>query len=201
MFRFDFTAMILLVIAISLPLESASAAEGYWILDQVSRDYGGRDDVSTVWEETSETSIAGRSSWQWASMDCSQTVATTFSWSEMPLSMKTGEQYNLTIREEQTENNNCMSVSSNMMIYAGYPVSDSDIKNMESVVDGPQVHLGSADSRALEQTSPIYGPYPYGPNDLDRDYAILVECYLYQDWYRIQYRYKWVEGNDIAGQG
>jgi hypothetical protein len=197
MYKNRLIAVILLFIAISISLQIVVAADGYWILDGVKRDCGGRDDVSTTWNDISDTSIAGKTSWQWPDMDCSQNIVTTFSWSGIPQTIQPGDQYNLTAAAEQIANSNCLSVGSDMMIYAGYPINDSDIRyyTMESVSDGPQVHLGTGDVLTRKYTSPIYGPYPYGPDDLDRDYAILIECYMYQEWYRIQYRYKWIERN------
>jgi len=195
MLKSGFLAAILLWTAVLIVSQIAVAADGYWVLDQVNRDYGGRDDVSTVWNDISETSLAGRTSWQWPTMDCSQAVDTTFSWSGIPQTMQPGQEHNLTVKAEQVTNSNCLGVSSDMMVYAGFPANGSDMRMMESVSDGPQVHLGTGDGLVGEYASPVYGPYPYSPSDLDRDYAILVECYMYQEWYRIQYRYKWIEGD------
>lgn len=42
-------------------------------------------------------------------------------------------------------------------------------------------------------TLTIYAPY-HQPVDPPY-YALLINCWLYHDWYAVQYRYKWMEGD------
>ena len=49
------SAALLLSAAILLLIAGLAVADGYWMLDAVTADQGGRDDVSTTWENASDT--------------------------------------------------------------------------------------------------------------------------------------------------
>ncbi|MDD1740238.1 MAG: hypothetical protein LUQ30_05365 [Methanothrix sp.] len=59
----------LLFIAFALLVQNVTAADGYWALDAVPREHGGRDDVSTIWINVSDTAVVGKSTWKWPNMD------------------------------------------------------------------------------------------------------------------------------------
>lgn len=182
----------LLLIAPVITVQNVIAVDGYWALDAVERNNGGRDDVSTTWNDISDTALAGKTSWKWDNMDCSQTILSRFSWSGIPEIIVpwqpiNGMDYPLTVRLEQLNNNNCLSVGSWLKIYYGPPTNIS--KPMTGMNDGPDVLLGTGDGLVGEKTLAIGGP---GYDD--RGFAIMVWCKMYQEWYIVQYRYKWIQG-------
>jgi hypothetical protein len=166
--------------------------DGYWVLDTVERNHGGRNDVSTVWNDVSDTSLAGKTIWKWGPdpKACTAVIEARFSWTAVPEFVDYFTKYNITVKEEQMRNS-CTGVGSHIKIYYGMP---ADISNPIGQADGPSVYFGEGDGLVGENTLPIYGS-----NYNDRGYAILVLCWMYQEWYAVQYRYKWVEGKIPAG--
>jgi len=74
----------LLFIAFALLVQNVTAADGYWALDAVPREHGGRDDVSTIWINVSDTAVVGKSTWKWPNMDSVAITESRFSWSGIP---------------------------------------------------------------------------------------------------------------------
>jgi hypothetical protein len=166
----------------------AADGDGHWVLYGVERNHGGRDDVSTTWNDVSDTALAGKTSWKWNTMDCTQTIVSKFSWSGIPETIVPGQEYPLNVKLEQLNNNNCLSVGSWIKIYFGPPTDIS--KPMSGMNDGPEVIFGTGNGLVGEKTLPIYAGY-YD----ERGYAIMVWCWMYQEWYIVQYRYKWIRGD------
>lgn len=181
----------LLFIALVLLVLNETAADGYWAFEAVARGHGGRNDVSTIWINVSDTEVIGKSTWKWPNMDSAAITESRFSWSAIPLIMAPGERYNLTVYLEQTANN---WVGSNIVIYPGWlhNIHDLSYINMSGVGYGPRVDFGAGDGLVGNNTLAIDAPY-HQPSDPPY-YAILINCYLYQDWYAVQYRFKWVDG-------
>ena len=181
----------LLFIALVLLVQNETAADGYWALDAIPREHGGRDDVSTIWINVSETAVVGKSTWKWPTMDSAAIDESRFSWSGIPKVMEPGEEYNLTVYLEQLANN---YGGSGIVIYPGrlHNINDLSYLNMSGVGYGPRVDFGAGDGLVGNNTLAIVGPY-HQPSDPPY-YAILINCYLYQDWYAVQYRFKWVDG-------
>ena len=186
------SAALLLSAAILLLIAGLAVADGYWMLDGVSRGDGGRDDVSTTWENASDTAVMGRSTWKWPSMDQPAITVSGFSWNDIPPLMEPGQRYNLTVYLEQIENN---WAGSSIVIYPGWPnnIHDLNYLNMSGVGYGPRVDFGTGDGLVGNNTLTIYAPY-HQPADPPY-YALLINCWLYHDWYAVQYRYKWMEGD------
>lgn len=180
--------LVLLLVSPIILVQNAISSEGYWILDTMERDNGGRDDVSTIWTDISETALAGKTFWKWDTTDCTQTIVSSFSWSGIPGIMEPLQDYPLTAILEQTTNNNCLSVGSDIRMYVGYPTNISDPKQGLQAY-GPSVYFGTGNGFADNNTLIIKGP-SYD----ERGCAILVLCDMYQEWYAVQYRYKWVQG-------
>jgi hypothetical protein len=177
-------SIILLVIVSTLLVQNALAVDGYWAFDNITRDQGGRNDVSTTWKTISDTSVAGKTTWKWdpSPNACGQTVESIFSWN-VPETMETSKPYNLTVKLEQITNNDCLAVDSWLKMYIG--VTDSTTNS-----DGPSISFGNGNGLVGEKTSEVYGPIHY-PNG--RSY-ILAHCSMYQEWHEVKYWYKWVEG-------
>lgn len=181
----------LLSIVLLLLVQNSAAADGYWTFDGVLRGFGGRDDVSTTWDNVSDTAVIGRSTWKWPEMDQPAILVSSFSWSGIPSMMEPGKEYNLTVYLEQIENNHG---GSSIVIYPGklHNIYDLSYLNMSEVGYGPRVDFGDGDGFVGNNTHAIYAPYfQLGETSYC---AILINCWLYQDWYAVQYRYKWVEG-------
>jgi len=178
--------------ALFLLIQSLAVADGYWMLDGVSRGYGGRDDVSTTWDNASDTALMGQSAWKWPSMDQPAVLVSRFAWSGIPTVMEPGEGYDLTVFLDQLENN---YGGSSIVIYPGrlHNIHDLNYMNMLGVADGPRVHFGAGAGLAGNNTAAIY-PADHQPADPPY-YALLIYCWLYQDWHAVQYRYKWMEGD------
>ncbi len=186
------SAALLLSTAILLLIAGLAAADGYWMLDGVSRGDGGRDDVSTTWENVSDTAVIGRSTWKWPNWDHPATLVSRFAWSGIPTVMEAGKGYDLTVYLDQTENN---YGGSSIVIYPGWlhNIHDLSYLNMSGVGYGPRVDFGAGDGLVGNNTLAIDAPY-HQPAD-PTYYALLINCWLYQDWYAVQYRYKWMEGD------
>lgn len=183
MTRSKLVSIILLVIVSSL-IQNVLAADGYWAFENITRDQGGRNDVSTTWKVISDTSVTGKTTWKWdpSPNACGQTIESIFSWN-VPEIMETARPYNLTAKLEQITNNDCLSVSSWLKMYIG--VTDSTTSS-----DGPSISFGKGNGLVGEKAAEVYGPIHY-PNG--RSY-ILAHCQMYQEWYDVKYWYKWVEG-------
>ena len=184
----------LLLINSAISMQSAIAErpyweDGYWILDAVDRNSGGRDDVSTIWNDVSDNSVAGKTSWKWDTMDCSQSIVSTFSWNAVPALIEFGKNYSLNARLEQLENSNCLGVSSFIKLYYGIPSDISEYPHPGLKFDGPFVEFSTGDGLSGEESIAFRGQQ-YD----ERGFAILAVCSLYQDWYAVQYRYKWIPG-------
>ncbi len=94
---FGRSAALLLSAAILLLIASFAVADGYWMLEAATRGQGGRDDVSTTWENVSDTAVMGRSTWKWPEMDQPAITVSGFSWNGIPPLMEPGQRYNLTV--------------------------------------------------------------------------------------------------------
>lgn len=191
------SAALLLSAAILLLIAGLAVADGYWMLDAVTADQGGRDDVSTTWENASDTSVMGRSTWKWPEMDQPAIMLSSFAWSGIPPLMQPGQRYNLTVYLNQIENN---WAGSSIVIYPGWPnnIHDLNYLNMSGVGYGPRVDLGAGNGLAGNNSLTIDAPY-HQPADPPY-YALLINCWLYHDWHAVQYRYKWMEG-DLPSEG
>lgn len=97
-FRNTFLLFLLMVTPVGI---QPVFAEGHWILDQVYRDSGGRDDVSTNWIEGSDTSLSGETSWKWDTMDCTQKISSTFLWTPPPLVIHPESSVNMSFSVDQ----------------------------------------------------------------------------------------------------
>jgi len=181
----------LLSAAILLLIHNLAAADGYWMLNAATRGQGGREDVSTTWENVSDAALMGRSTWKWPEMDQPAMLVSRFSWSGIPTMMEPGKGYNLTVYLDQLENN---YGGSSIVIYPGrlHNIHDLNYLNMSGVVDGPRVDFGAGAGLVGNNSLAIDAPY-HQPSDPPY-YALLINCWLYQDWYAVQYRYKWMEG-------
>lgn len=184
--------LLALVIALVSLAQNVFAVDesGYWAFDTVTRDQGGRNDVSTEWKDVSDTAVAGMTTWKWdpSPNACRQTIVSAFSWSGVPEILVPDKPFNLTAKLEQINNNNCASVGSWIKLYMGVTSSTTS-------ADGPSVGFGTGDGLVGEQTSELYGPR-YNPGD---KCYILVHCMMYQEWYEVKYWYKWVEGGVQSG--
>ena len=186
------SAALLLSAAFLLLIAGLAVADGYWMLDAVTADQGGRDDVSTTWENASDTSVMGRSTWKWPEWDQPAMLVSKFAWSGIPTVMEPGKGYDLTVYLDQLENN---YGGSSIVIYTGWlhNIHDLNYMNMSGVGDGPRVHFGAGAGLVDNNTAVIYPTY-HQPADPPY-YAVLINFWLYQDWYAVQYRYKWMEGD------
>ena len=186
------SAALLLSAAFLLLIAGLAVADGYWMLDAVTVDQGGRDDVSTTWENASDTSVMGRSTWKWPNMDQPAILVSRFAWGGIPTVMEPGKGYDLTVFLDQLENN---YGGSSIVIYPGWPnnIHDLSCLNMSGVGYGPRVDFGAGNGLAGNNSMEIDAPY-HQPADPPY-YALLINCWLYHDWYAVQYRYKWMEGD------
>jgi hypothetical protein len=185
MIRSKLICITLLVIVSTLLVQNVLAADGYWVFDNITRDQGGSNDVSTIWKTISDTSVAGKATWKCdpSPNACCQTIESIFSWN-VPETMETGKPFNLTVKLEQIKNNNCILVFSWLKMWIG--VTDSTTNS-----DGPDIGFRTGNGLVGEKTSEVYGPIHY-PNG--RSY-ILVRCFMSAaEWYEVKYWYKWVEG-------
>lgn len=189
MYKSGFLVVILAMIASLTLVPNVNAADGYWVLDTVERNHGGATDASVIWNEVSDTAVAGKASWQHDPQACRHTIVSTFSWSATPeiVDPSNVKGYNLTVKLEQITNNDCAWGNSWLKIYYGPPTNIS--KPMAGMSDGPSVLFGNGNGLEGENTVPIYGP-----NYDERGYAIMVWSWMGTEWYLVQYKYKWIEG-------
>lgn len=170
-------------------------AEGHWILDQVYRDSGGRDDVSTNWIDGSDTSLSGETSWKWDTMDCSQKISSTFSWTPPPLVVQPESSFNMSFTLDQNSCSDCMAVDSTLGAQANTPTSMGygNLGMTGRGMDAAQLTVGCISGAKDKKTHRFWtstAPTEYVTGK-DRDFAINIVCTMYQEWYFIQYYYIW----------
>lgn len=175
-------------------------AEGHWVLNQVYRDSGGRDDVSTTWNDASDTSVSGDTSWKWDTMDCSQKISSTFSWTPPPLVVYPESQFDMSFTLEQQVCSPCMGVDSTLGAQANTPTSMGygNLGMSGRGTDAAQLRVGCTSGATDKKTHTFWtstAPTEYVTGK-DRDFAINIVCTMYQEWYFIQYYYTWSDSPD-----